>query len=93
MKKLFALTTLFLFATNSFADDWRMRKFDLDSDGFIAKPELMAAGCNYKAVTYFFDKADKNGDELLGKLEARKATHYIFKSNCPKNPKPISIRG
>ena len=53
----------------------------------------MAAGCNYKAVTYFFDRADKNGDELLGKLEARKATHYIFKSNCPREPKVVSIRG
>jgi hypothetical protein len=93
MKKIFSALVLFGFVSDAFADDWRMRKFDLDSDGFIAKPELMAAGCNYKAVTYFFDRADKNGDELLGKLEARKATHYIFKSNCPREPKVASIRG
>lgn len=93
MKKLFALTTLFLFASDSFADDWRMRKFDLNLDEVITKNELVAAGCNYKAATFFFDRADYNKSGDLDSKEARQASHYIFKSNCPKNPKPISIRG
>ena len=93
MKKLFALIVTFGFVSNAFADDWRMRKFDLNADEFITKDELMAAGCNYKATTFFFERADLNGDLKLGRREARRATEYIFKSNCPKNPTPISIRG
>ena len=93
MKKLFALTTLFLFASDSFADDWRMRKFDLNLDEVITQSELLAAGCNYKATTYFFDRADRNKNGELSIKEARLASNYIFKSNCPKNPTPLSIRG
>ena len=93
MKKLFALTTLFLFASDSFADDWRMRKFDLNLDEVITQSELLAARCNYKATTFFFDRADRNKNGELSVKEARQASNYIFKSNCPKNPKPISIRG
>ena len=93
MKKLFACITMMFFVSDAFADDWRMRKFDLNADEFITKDELMAAGCNYKAVTFFFESADLNGDLKLGTREARRATEYIFRSNCPKNPKPISIRG
>jgi len=93
MKKLFALIVTLGFATDTFADDWRMRKFDLNADEYITKDELMNAGCNYKAVTFFFERADQNGDLKLGKREARRATEYIFKSNCPKNPTPIVIRG
>lgn len=93
MKKAFSILVLFGFVSNAFADDWRMRKFDLNSDEIIERGELMAAGCNYKAITFFFDRADydKSGD--LDAKEARQASNYIFKSNCPKNPKPISIRG
>ena len=54
MKKLFALIVTFGFVSNAFADDWRMRKFDLNADEFITKDELMAAGCNYKATTFEF---------------------------------------
>lgn len=94
MKKLFALIITFGFVSNAFADDWRMRKFDLNADEFITKDELMAAGCNYKATTFFFERADLNGDLKLGTREARRATEYIFKSNCPRNPiKVVGIRG
>ena len=94
MKKLFALIITFGFVSNAFADDWRMRKFDLNADEFITKDELMAAGCNYKATTFFFERADLNGDLKLGNREARRATEYIFRSNCPKNPLKIEgIRG
>jgi hypothetical protein len=97
MKKLFALIVTLGFVSNAFADDWRMRKFDLDADKLITKDELEIAGCNYKATTFFFDRADKNGDDFLNTREARNATEYIFKSNCPRNPivlpKVDGIRG
>ena len=72
-----------------------MRKFDLDEDGVIARSELKTAGCNKRASNGLFDYADKNGDEVLNKREARNATHYIFKSNCPRIvlPKVDGIRG
>ena len=60
MKKLFALIITFGFVSNAFADDWRMRKFDLNADEFITKDELMAAGCNYKATTFFFESGNSN---------------------------------
>tara|TARA_R100001460_G_scaffold4800_4_gene13538 strand:- start:16755 stop:17045 length:291 start_codon:yes stop_codon:yes gene_type:complete len=96
MKKYFSILVLFGFISNAFADDWRMRKFDLDQDGFIKRSELMAVGCNYKVVKLekgLFNYADKNDDGLLDKKEARSASDYIFRSNCPKHPKPVSIRG
>jgi len=97
MKKLFALMITFGFVSNAFADDWRMRKFDLNADELITADELVTAGCNYKATTFFFDRADLNGDDVLNTREARKATNYIFKSNCPRNPivlpKVDGIRG
>lgn len=94
MKKLFAGITMMFFVSDAFADDWRMRKFDLNADEFITKDELMAAGCNYKATTFFFERADLNGDLKLGTREARRATEYIFRSNCPKVPLKIEgIRG
>ena len=94
MKQLLSVVMLSLFVSDAFADDWRMRKFDLNADEFITKDELMAAGCNYKATTFFFERADLNGDLRLGTREARRATEYIFKSNCPKNPIKIEgIRG
>jgi len=94
MKKLFSIITLSFFVSDAFADDWRMRKFDLNKDELITKDELMSAGCNYKATTFFFDRADLNGDQALNTRESRRATHYIFKSNCPKNPiRSLDIRG
>ncbi len=93
MKKLFALIVMLGFATESFADDWRMRKFDLNADEYITKDELMKAGCNLKATTMFFKIADKNDDLKLGAREARRASDYLFRSNCPRNPKPINVRG
>jgi len=53
----------------------------------------MKAGCNLKATTFFFKNADKNNDLKLGVREARRASDYLFRSNCPRNPKPINVRG
>ena len=93
MKKLFACITMMFFVSDAFADDWRMRKFDLNFDQVITQSELIAAGCNYKATTFFFDRADRNKNGELSVKEARQASNYIFKSNCPKIVKPLSIRG
>ena len=46
--KWFLAIVLFLFATDTFADDWRMRKFDMNMDGFVTKEELLYHGCNVK---------------------------------------------
>ena len=35
MKKILPIALLGLFVSDAFADDWRMRKFDLDQDGFV----------------------------------------------------------
>ena len=94
MKKLFALIVTLGFVSESFADDWRMRKFDLNEDEMIERHELISAGCSVKATGSLFEYADKNGDDMLNVREARKATHYIFKKRCPKNPLVIDgIRG
>ena len=50
MKKLFALIVTLGFVSNAFADDWRMRKFDLNDDMKIERSELVAAGCSIKAT-------------------------------------------
>ena len=96
MKKFFAIAVCFAFVGNAFADDWRMRKFDLNDDMKIERSELIAAGCSIKATGSLFEYADKNGDDLLNVREARNATHYIFKSKCRnalKTPKVDGIRG
>ena len=94
MKKFFAIAICFAFVGNAFADDWRMRKFDINEDGKIERPELISAGCGPKAVGGLFDHADKNGDDLLSVKEARAATHYIFRRHCRSAlPKPINVRG
>ena len=94
MKNLFAGLVLSFFALDAFADDWRMRKFDLDADGYITLAELKL---QCKVNEGLFEHADKNGDEKLNKLEARKATWLLFKGNkCPQEmaiPRPEGIRG
>lgn len=97
MKNLFTITLLLFFVTDAFADDWRMRKFDLDKDQLITKSELLTAGCSVRATKSLFDHADKNSDGALNKKEARNASAYIFKRRCPRNPlvvpEAIGVRG
>ena len=97
MKHLFTITLLLFFVTDAFADDWRMRKFDLDKDQLITKSELLTAGCSVRATKSLFDHADKNSDGALNKREARNASAYIFKRRCPRNPlvvpEAIGVRG
>lgn len=97
MKNLFTITLLLFFVTDAFADDWRMRKFDLDKDQLITKSELLTAGCSVRATKSLFNHADKNSDGALNKREARNASAYIFKRRCPRNPlvvpEAIGVRG
>ena len=83
MKKLFALVTLSFFVSDAFADDWRMRKFDANSDGFVVVSELKAKGCIVKKG--LFNYADKNDDGKLSPKELRKATNYMVRSKCPRD--------
>ena len=83
MKKLFALVTLSLFVSDAFADDWRMRKFDANSDGFVVVSELKAKGCTVKKG--LFEHADKNNDGKLSRKELRKSSEYMVKSKCPRD--------
>ena len=83
MKKLFALVTLSFFVSDAFADDWRMRKFDANSDGFVVISELKAKGCIVKKG--LFNYADKNDDGKLSPKELRKATNYMVRSKCPRD--------
>ena len=57
MKKILPIAFLGLFVSDAFADDWRMRKFDLDQDGFVVPAELEVAGCVVKPG--LFKAADK----------------------------------
>lgn len=81
--KWFLALVLFLFATESFADDWRMRKFDMNMDGFVTKEELIFNGCVVK--NGLFKYADKNDDGKLSKKELRKATNYMVRNRCPRD--------
>ncbi len=81
--KWFLALVLFLFATESFADDWRMRKFDMNMDGFVTKEELIFNGCVVK--NSLFKYADKNDDGKLSKKELRKATNYMVRNRCPRD--------
>lgn len=83
MKKLFAICTLSFFITDAFADDWRMRKFDMDMDGFVVVNELKAQGCKVKMG--LFKNADKNDDGKLSQKELRKASEYIVRHRCPRS--------
>ena len=44
-KQIFALVVTLGFVSNAFADDWRMRKYDLDGDGYVVADELKDCGC------------------------------------------------
>jgi len=83
VKKVFAICTLSLFVTDAFADDWRMRKFDMNMDGFVVVDELKAQGCTVKMG--LFKNADKNDDGKLSKAELRKASEYIVRNRCPRD--------
>ena len=82
MKKILPIAFLGLFVSDAFADDWRMRKFDLDQDGFVIPAELEVAGCVVKPG--LFKAADKNDDGKLSKRELRTASEYIIRHRCPK---------
>ena len=82
MKKILPIAFLGLFVSDAFADDWRMRKFDLDQDGFVVPAELEVAGCVVKPG--LFKAADKNDDGKLSKRELRTASEYIVRRRCPK---------
>lgn len=82
MRAIFLAFTLMFFATDSFADDWRMRKFDMNMDGFVEKEELLMNGCVVKAGLW--KHADKNKDGKLSKNELRKASEYIIRNRCPR---------
>ena len=83
MKKILPIALLGLFASDAFADDWRMRKFDVNQDGFVMASELKAKGCTVKMG--LFNTADKNDDGKLSKVELRKASEYIVRRRCPKD--------
>lgn len=93
MKKILSVIVFSMFVSDAFADDWRMRKFDLNNDNVISEAELIQLGC--VRTTKMFDRADRNGDEVLNRREARNATHIIFKNRriCPTILKPIEVRG
>lgn len=96
MKKLLSVSVLSLFISDAFADDWRMRKFDFNADNVISEAELIQGGC--QKVGKIFDHADKNGDNVLNRREAKNATWLIFKNKkrCPAIVAPIAtvdIRG
>lgn len=83
MKKILPIAILGLFASDAFADDWRMRKFDANQDGFVVVSELIDAGCIVKPG--LFKAADKNKDGKLSKGELRKASEYIIRNRCPRD--------
>lgn len=83
MKKILPIAILGLFASDAFADDWRMRKFDINQDGFVEVSELKSQGCTVKMG--LFNAADKNDDGKLSKGELRKASEYIVRRRCPRD--------
>tara|TARA_B100001093_G_scaffold472790_1_gene496198 strand:- start:1240 stop:1515 length:276 start_codon:yes stop_codon:yes gene_type:complete len=91
MKQLLAVAVLSLFVSDTFADDWRMRKFDMNSDNYISFGELVELGCTN--IDRRFRWADNNKDGMLNAKEARRASNVIFRSRCPRNPIPLGVRG
>ena len=83
MKKILPIAILGLFASDAFADDWRMRKFDANQDGFVVVSELKAQGCEVRPG--LFKAADKNNDNKLSKKELRKASEYMIRHRCPRD--------
>ena len=81
MKKLFAIAVCCMFVGNVFADDWRMKKYDINSDGLVTHKELLDKGCKLRAG--LFKHADKSGDGVLSQKELRKGSTYLL-SRCPK---------
>jgi len=67
---------LTLFVTDAFADDWRMRKFDMNSDGFITVSELKELKCPVKMN--LFERADFDNDGKLSQKELRRSSSYIL---------------
>ena len=82
MKQIFAVIVTLGFISNAFADDWRMRKFDANQDGFVVVSELKAQGCEVRPG--LFNAADKNDDGKLSKGELRKASEYMIRHRCPR---------
>ena len=82
MKRILPVALLGLFVSDAFADDWRMRKFDVNQDGFVIPAELKANGCKVKPG--LFNVADKNNDGKLSQKELRKASEYIVRRRCPQ---------
>ena len=82
MKRILPVALLGLFVSDAFADDWRMRKFDMNQDGFVVPAELKENGCKIKPG--LFKAADKNDDGKLSQRELRTASEYIIRRRCPK---------
>jgi len=94
MKKILSIAIFSFFISNVSAEDWRMEKFDLNKDNLISQGELLQRGC--VKTLKMFDRADRNGDGVLNRREARNATYIIFKNRrvCPAVLKPVvSVRG
>tara|TARA_R100000734_G_C3298739_1_gene89631 strand:+ start:613 stop:897 length:285 start_codon:yes stop_codon:yes gene_type:complete len=94
MKKILSIAIFSFFISNVSAEDWRMEKFDLNKDNLISQGELLQRGC--VKTLKMFDRADRNGDGVLNRREARNATYIIFKNRrvCPTVLKPVvSVRG
>lgn len=88
MKKLFALTVCMFFVSDAFADDWRMKKYDLDADGLVSFSELKMSRCPVKQG--LFNRADTSGDGFLNKKELRKSSTYTL-NRCKGIP--VDVRG
>ena len=82
--------TLSFFVSDAFADDWRMRKFDVNQDGFVIAEELKSQGCVVKPG--LFKQADKNKDGKLSQKELRKASEYMVRNRCPKGQVKVNGR-
>lgn len=76
MKKLFLGIVFTLFVNDAFADDWRMKRFDLDSNGFVTVSELEALDCPVNRGLW--KQADKDGNGVLNAKELRKSSMYII---------------